>query len=133
MEKKAMKKILAVLFITFICSGLTGCATSKKVLPLHDEVLSYELPYDLTDLRTLDALNAQDGWQLEATDKEKGMIRIRNVQYTRLNDRDRRVLTFTITRVDRRHTSVALAPESQRTLSGGDMLKAISARLKNEL
>lgn len=128
-----MKKIFAALFITLICSGLTGCATSKKVLPLHDEVLTYELPYDLTYLRTLDALNAQDGWQLEETDKEKGKIRIRNVQYTRMNDSDLRTLTFIVTRIDRKHTSVALAPESQRTLSGGDMLKAISAQLKTEL
>jgi len=38
-----------------------------------------------------------------------------------------------VKRVDRTHTSVTLAPESQRSLSGGDMLKAIDTMLSAEL
>jgi len=128
-----MKNLVAVFMIMFLVSGLSGCATAKKVLPLHNEVLTYELPYDLTYLRTLDALNAQSGWLLEETDKEKGLIRVRNIEFSRLDDKDLRVLTFHIKRVDRSHTSVALAPESQRSLSGGDLLKAVGERLQAEI
>lgn len=119
--------------VFFAAVFLAGCATTKKILPLHDEMLVYELPYDLTYLRTLDALDLQKGWQLKETDKEKGLITIRNVDYQRLDDSDKRELTFVVKRVDRAHTSVQLVPNSQRTLSGGDMLKAIGEKLGAEL
>ena len=128
-----MKNLFSFLLIAILSGCLFGCATAKKVLPLHDEVLIYELPYDLTYLRTLEALDNQSGWVLDETEKEKGIIRIRNVEFSRWDDADLRSLTFNIKRIDRSHTSIALAPESQRSLNGGDMLKVIGDRLKADL
>lgn len=128
-----MKKIAPVFLIALFGLILAGCSTTEKILPLHDEVLTYELPYDLTYLRALDALNAQSGWLLEQTDKEKGIIKVRNIEYSRLDDADLRTLAFRVKRIDRTHTSVALAPESQRSLNGGDLLEAVDAQLRREL
>ena len=127
-----MRNKLKVFLIILIGFGVAGCATAKKILPLHDEVITYNLPYDLTFLKTLDALNLQDGWELSRTEKEKGIICIQNTQYSRFNDADKRTLTFLVKRVDREHTSVSLAPESQRVLTGGDVLKAVGKRISAE-
>lgn len=126
---KAIKTVLTF----FLVLSLAGCATTKKVLPLHDEVLVYALPYDLTYLRTFEALDMQAGWLIDNTDKEKGMINIRNIDYARLDDSDKRKLSFLVKRVDRSHTSVQLAEDSQRTLCGGDLLKAVGEKLSAEL
>lgn len=128
-----MRNLLKTFLIVLFGLGLASCATGTKGLTLHDEVLIYALPYDLTYLRTLDALNLQDGWELAQTEKEKGIIRVQNTQYSRFDDSDKRSLTFLVKRVDRDHTSVSLAPESQRILSGGDILKAVGKQLSSEV
>ncbi|HOG24438.1 MAG: hypothetical protein BWY44_01129 [Candidatus Omnitrophica bacterium ADurb.Bin292] len=128
-----MRTIGMILTGALFCFYFSGCATVEKMLPFHDEVLVYELPLDLTYLRTTEAMETLPGWVIESTDKEKGVIAARNVEYSRLDDSDTRTVTVLVKRVDRTHTSVTLAPESQRSLSGGDMLKAIDTMLSAEL
>ena len=112
---------------------MSGCSTSQKVFPVHDEVLSYKLPYDLTYLRALEALENVSGWELEETEKEKGYITVRNVAYSRFDDADKRRATFLLKRVAREETSIELAPQSQRVVGGDDLLKRISQYLSREL
>lgn len=128
-----LKSLASVFLLMFFF--VTGCVNIQKspVYPAHDEVLLYELPYDLTYLRTLDALSNLPGWELDITEKEKGTIRVRNLNWTRLDDSDRRLVTFVISRVSRTETSVQIAPESQRTLGGGDLMKHINKYVSAEL
>ncbi len=112
--------------------GLAGCNTVGEVLPPNDEVLIYKLPYDLTYLRTMEALDGQGYWQLEETDKEKGIISVRDTNYSRLDDSDLRVITFWVKRVDRGTTSVAIEPKSQKVFGGKKLLDAIGEALGRE-
>ena len=114
--------------------SLTGCLTTgEKIFPVHDEVLIYNLPYDLTYLRTLEALENVNDWELEETEKEKGIITVRNIAFSRLDDADKRSATVLIKRVSRNETSVTLAPQSQRVVGGDELLKRISQFLTREL
>jgi hypothetical protein len=121
------------LIILMIGAALPGCAKDRKpLLPVHDEVLVYQLPYDLTYLRTLDALNSVHGWDLEVTDKEKGLIRVRNVDYTGFDNSDQRTADFVLKRLNSDETSIELARNSQQILGAGDLLKAVSIQLNRE-
>jgi hypothetical protein len=111
----------------------TGCSSMKEeVLPVHDEVLIYNLPYDLMFLRTLEALESVEGWELEETDKEKGLIVVRNINFSSFNDADKRAATFVLRRVNRQKTSVALTEASQRVVDGDLLLKKIGEFLGRE-
>lgn len=112
---------------------MSGCFNHNPVLPVHDEVLVYDIPYDLTFLRVIDALQSVAGWDLELTTKEAGLIRVRNIDYGGLDDSDRRTVTFLVKRIDSGKTSVELAPNSQQTLGSGDLLKAVSGELSREV
>jgi len=122
------------ILMTFVLAvTLTACASNRKpFLPVHDEVLVYPLAYDLTYLRTMDALMAVEGWDLEVTDKENGLIRVRNMDYTGLDNSDQRTATFILKRLNVRETSVELAPDSQQILGAGTLIKAVSAQLNRE-
>ena len=120
--------------ILLLCAGisLAGCAAQKKVLPLHDEVLKFNLPFDLTYLRTMEGLEHAEGWELQLTEKEKGVIVIRNISYGSIGDADQRDATFLLKRIGSHETSIQLAPDSQRVIGGGDLLKRISASLDRQ-
>ena len=113
--------------------GLAGCNSVGEVLPPNDEVLVYKLPYDLTYLRTMEALNSVENWQLEETDKERGMISVRDTNYSRLDDSDLRVITFVIKRVDRGTTSVSIDTQSQKVFGGKKLLDTIGEALGREI
>lgn len=123
---------LVVVFLVAI--ALTGCASSKKpLLPAHDEVLVYPLAYDLTFLKTMEALMSIPGWDMEITDKESGLIRVRNIDYTGLDDSDQRLATFVLKRVARGETSIELEKGSQQVFGVKDLMKAISTQLNREV
>lgn len=119
MKKESFLIVLsAMLFVSSSCSSL-------KDFPAYDQVLIYDRPYDYTYLRTVEALNTFSDWTLEETDKNKGLIVMRNTQYSHLFDRDKLVARFTVKSLGRRQTSVALEPSSQRLEQGGVLLKRI--------
>jgi hypothetical protein len=128
-----MNYISKFVLVLILGLGLAGCNTVGKVLPPNDEVLVYKLPYDLTYLRTLDVLTTIGHWQLEETDKEKGFINVRDMNYSRFDDSDRRVITFVIKRVDRETTSVSIDPNSQKVFGGKELLDAIGEALGREI
>ncbi|MEI7751582.1 MAG: hypothetical protein WCJ71_05755 [Candidatus Omnitrophota bacterium] len=113
--------------------GLAGCNTVGEVLPPNDEVLIYKLPYDLTYLRTMEALDGKGDWQLEETDKERGVISVRDTNYSQLDDSDLRVITFAVKRVDRGTTAVSIEPKSQKVFGGKKLLDAVGEALGREV
>lgn len=123
---------LPKLSFVLVLSLLVGCAVGPKVGPLHDETLIYPLAFDLTYLRTLEALQRVPGWELESTEKEKGLIRVRNINFSGLDDADKRNATFQLKRVDRKETSIQLIPQSQRVVGVGELLSEISKTLNKE-
>ncbi|HTL46654.1 MAG TPA: hypothetical protein VL688_01190 [Verrucomicrobiae bacterium] len=125
-----IKKTLILVFAV----ALAGCASTKdKLLPAHDEVLIYQLPFDLTYLRTLEAVENVGGWELEETEKEKGLIKVRNIDFGSFEDADIRTATLLITRMNRNETSVSLAEYSQHVKDGDVLLKRISQYLSREV
>jgi len=121
-----------LVLILILGLALAGCNTVGEVLPPNDQVLVYKLSYDLTFLRTMEALDSVGTWQLEETDKEKGTIIVRDTNYSRLDDSDMRTITFLVKRVDRATTSVSIAPESQKVYGGKTLLDAVGAALGRE-
>lgn len=133
-----MKKGSVPSFLLFfmLVTLVSGCALSRiggKVMPTYDEVLIYDLPYDLVYLRSLEALESLPDWELEETEKEKGIIRVRNINFSTFTDADQRTATVLVTRINRQKTSVALAPHSRHVVGGGDLLERVSLYLSREL
>src|SRR5262245_61847746 len=131
-----MKKFFSFLFIPAFLIVAAGCQHSVQksiVYPANDEVLRYDLPYDLTYLRVLEAIDSLSGWQLDTTEKEKGAITIRNLDWVRLDDSDRRYMTFLVKNAGPRETTVEIAPESRHILGGADMLKKIQQYVSREI
>ena len=128
-----MKLFSGIVLVLILSFGFSACNTVGKVLPPNDEVLIYPLPYDLTYLRTMEALDGQGHWQLEETDKEKGTLGVRDTNYSRLDDSDLRDITFLVRRVDRGTTSVSIDPKSQKVFGGAELMKAIDAALSREI
>lgn len=124
------KKGLMAIFFGIL---FAGCLQHKPFLPVHDQVLVYDIPYDLVYLRVLEGLQSVPGWDLEATVKEAGLIRVRNINISTLEDSDKRTITFLVKRLESGKTSVELAPSSQQTLGGGDLIKAVAHELDREL
>lgn len=128
---------LKTLSLWVVFAGLLfhyGCAAEKKIPPAYEEVLIYQLPYDLVYLRVFEALeNVNNEWELEETEKEKGIIRARNMAYSRLDDADKRTATILVKRLGRGQTSVALAPYSNQVLGGKELMKRISQYVSREL
>lgn len=127
-----MKNILTTLVIAILTLGFAGCNSVGEVLPPNDEVLVYKLPYDLAYLRTMEALDNHGSWQLDQTDKENGILSVKDTNFSRLDDSDRRVVKFLIKRVDRNTTSISIDPDSQKIYGGADLLKSVSATLGRE-
>ena len=129
-----MKRFSAIVLILILGVGLTGCNTARrKVVPPCDQVLVYKLAFDLTYLRALEALGSQGSWQYEETDKEKGLISVRDMNYSSLDDSDVRVISFVVKRVDRETTSVALTPKSRQVYGGAGLMKAVDEALRREI
>lgn len=131
-----MKKVPFFYFLIAVLFAVSGCKSSIQksiVYPANDEILRYNLPYDLVYLRTLEAVGSMQGWELEITEKEKGTVAVRNLDWTRPDDSDRRILTFLIKRESRQVTTVEIAPSSRHILGGGAMLKKIQQYVSREL
>ncbi len=131
-----MKRFFGLITIFALAMGLQACAAMHRnpLLPVHDEVLVYQLPFDVAYLRALDALQNVQDWQLEYTEKEKGLIQVRNINYSGLDDADKRVVTFLIKKgADRGQTTVELAKESQQVLGAEVLIKAVSHSLEREV
>ena len=122
------------LALVIVLVGFSGCAASNKVIPpLNDQSLIYDLPYDLVYLKTIEAAENVQGWEMEETEKEKGVIRISNSNTLEFSDADKREITLIVKRLSRGKTSVQIAPESQRVIGGDVVLQRISDFVSREI
>lgn len=129
-----MKQMTWVMLAVLLLAPLTGCASFRdEAVPAHTEVLIYDLPYDLTYLKTIESVESVDGWELDETEKARGVIRARNTEFSNLADKDKSTATFLVKRINRSQTSIELAPESQRVLGGATLMKRISEYVGSEL
>jgi hypothetical protein len=127
-----MKRLWVLMAVFFLSAGTTGCAHKLNSLPVHDRVLTYDLPFDVTFLRAMESIGKVQDWVLESTDKEKGTLSARNINFFRFDDSDKHVLIFEIKRLGRSKTSVQLAKESQQVPEGDKLLQAIDDSLSHE-
>ena len=127
------KRMTPILILALLSISTLGCSTEQKLLPKNDETLIYQLPYDLTFLRTVEALEQHRDWELEETEKEKGIIVVRNLAHSHLEDADKRRIIFNIRRISSEKTSISIDPNCQYVLGGSELLKLITKYLSNEL
>ena len=128
-----MRKLAtSFLILLVMASGFYGCKKSS-VLPSWDEVLVYPLPYDLTYLRTMEAVDSHPDWELDYTEKEAGIIKIHNQRYSSFADADLRYATLMVKRLEHNKSSVEFAPESQAVVGGDEILKLIKKTLSDEV
>lgn len=102
------------------------------MLPLHDEVLVFPLPYDRAFLRTMEAVDAHPEWDLELSDKESGILKIRNYRYSSYADADQRTATLLVKRLGPRRTSIEFDKDSRAVVGGDEVLKLIKQYLALE-
>ena len=124
-----MKRIQTLFIFAFIVFILAGCASVKDA-PKYDQVLVYDEPFDYTFLKTMEALNTVKGWTLEETDKNKGIIILRNTEYSHLFDHDKWLVRFNLVSLGRKKTSVSIDPASQYNVKGGELLDRIDEIIK---
>lgn len=121
---------IMVLLLVSGCASLRNCGTKCDEKIKYDRVLEYDLPFDYVYMKTIDAMNLIPNWVLEETDKEKGIVVLRNVQFGHIFDRDKNVAHVNVKRVSRKHTTVALDPDSQELPQGGEILNKIDEIMK---
>ena len=126
---RSIRSHLAVLAVLLVVSMTAGCLTTgsglKKEDPPFDRTIVFDRPFDVTFLKTMEALNTFPDWLLQETNKEAGLIILRNQQYGHLFDRDKGIARFAIKRVNRKQTSVELDPSSQDMGKGKVLLDKI--------
>lgn len=120
-----MKTIVRPFLLIFAASVLVfGCAGLEDH-PVYDRVHVYNKPFDYTYLRVIEALNALPNWLLEETDKEKGILVYRNIQYGHLFDYDKQTARLVVSRVSISQTSVRLDPPTQKVEGAAEMFQKI--------
>ena len=133
MKLEAARKWSLVYVFIMGLALFSGCALfgdRVEDVPPRERVLLFDRPFDVTYLRTLEALNTFPGWVLEQTDKEKGLIVLRNRQYSHLFDKDKMAARFLLKRVNRQQTSVELDPSSPAFEEEGVLLDRIDQVMK---
>ena len=121
--------ILAIIFLLLFSFG---CKREEAVLQPHDEVLVYSLPMDLAFLRVVEAAEVHPDWEPDWTDKEKGIIHLRNVRYSSFADADRREATLLVQHRGPEGITIQLDPQSQSVVGGDEILNLIRKALSEE-
>jgi hypothetical protein len=121
--------LLAVALANSGCVAKLLETGTKNPVIRYNDILVYEKPFDYTYLGVVKAVDRVPGWRLSNTDKMKGVVTARNEEYEDLFDKDKREITVLVKRIDRKRTSVELAPESQTMLGARVMLQAIQQNL----
>ena len=122
---------LSVLLSLIFCFALSGCAGKSNYLlpdqvpPGNSQEVLVEQPYDFVYLAVFDTVNDLTEWAPDKTLQTEGLIRLRNTQFSRLDDSDRRFVQIRIRRDGQFQTSVFLEPESRNIIGASDVLDAI--------
>ncbi|MSR77446.1 MAG: hypothetical protein EXS63_04385 [Candidatus Omnitrophica bacterium] len=132
-EVRMKKYSIVGMMVLSLALGSWGCKTVEKIIsPAHSEVLIYNLSFDLTYLRTLEALQTVPDWELRLTEKEKGKILVYNLAFGKFGDSDKRSITFLLSRISRTQTSVRIDPDDQHVPGGGALMERVASFLNQE-
>jgi len=125
-------KLISISFLILILAS--GCTSTgkPKFIEVHDEVILAPYALDYTYLRTLEAVQALPDWELDRTDKEKGILHLKNVRFSSFADADMRLATLQLKRVGPRETSVQFTEKTQSIVGGDEVLKAVKQYLGME-
>lgn len=127
-------RIVTLLSLVF-CVLFSGCASKTCCLPSDQgpasnyQEIVVEKPFDFVYLAVFDVANMLSSWVPDQTVKNEGLIRLRNTQYSRFDDSDRRTIEINIRRDDNSHTRVLLAPQSRNVIGASDVFEAIRLKL----
>ena len=114
-------KGLSVLIV--VCVMVCGCNTLGETV-IHDELFTYEKPFDRVYLTALEAIEENSEWDLVSTNKMEGLILVRASDFMRED-----AATVVIKRLNRMQTSIELAKESQSIRGVESLLKSIDKSL----
>jgi hypothetical protein len=104
------------------CRTLNDAPFGSEVV--HNELLTYDLSFDKTYMLVIEAINETPGWTLASTDKGAGKI------YAMTNSFNYdETACLLVKRIDRKKTSVELAPEAQVKKGVEELLKRIDLKL----
>ncbi len=130
---KEFVKFTAVFSCLVLSLVSSGCAGSNKLTATREantKVLVYERPYDLVFLRVIEAADLLETWDVEITDKEKGLVSFHNVNFSAFSGEDKREISVLVKRISRSETSVQLAPYSQKAIDTDKLLDVIDLSVK---
>jgi len=119
LTKTEFKKYVAVISMLLIVP-LAGCKTMGNTLVVHDELFTYNVPYDKGYMTVIEAVNETPGWKLGSVDKRVGKVVAYNEKF--MND-DRVVIL--VKDIGKEKMSVELAPDSQAIEDVDELLKQI--------
>lgn len=89
---------------------LSGCGILSKQEPIKYIAYTYEQPYDLVYLKTMEVLDSDNNWVFGVTRKELGTIEMRNINYANWFGMDRQYVKFLVKYVSPTETSVEIDP-----------------------
>jgi|GEM_PF-2882129 len=122
--------------VTFLWAFLLmACASPSHFLPIekipagNSEEIHISKSYDFVFLSVFDAVNASDHWAPSQTLKDEGLIRLRNTQFSKIDDSSARAVDVRIRRDSLTQTSVFLDQDSRRVIGADEVLNAIRKKL----
>lgn len=131
-----MKSKVWVGFYLSLTLFLAACAgPSSPYLPAeqvpagNSREIRVNKAFDFVYLNTFDAVNMMPNWIPEKTIKDEGLIQLKNKEYSRFDDSDRRVINLRIRRDSPTQTSVFLEQDSQRVIGADEVLAVIRKKL----
>ena len=111
-----MSSLQKFVFLT-VSLAISGCVSFNHWSDTSKyKVYTYDQPYDLVYLKTLETVDASDNWAIQYTNKEQGTMEFRNIKYANPFDFDRQVANFSVKRISQLNTSVQLEPAKSRCL-----------------
>ena len=110
---------------------LAGCGIFEKQPPIKYVAYTYEQPFDLVFLKTIEILDMDNDWAFSYTAKERGIIELRNMNYENWFGVDRQHVRFVVRRVSQAETSVEIDPSSSQCKGKTcvDMLEKVNTGL----
>jgi hypothetical protein len=119
LTKTEVKKYAVILSILMVLP-IAGCKTMGDSLVIHDELFTYNVPYDQGYMMVVEAVNETPGWRLGSVDKRAGKVVVYNKSFMS----DDRVVIL-IKNIGKEKMSVELAPDSQAIKDVDALLKQI--------
>lgn len=128
-----LKLLSGTFFVTAFF--LAACASSSPYLPVekipasNSEEIHVDKAFDFVYLNVFDAANEMKTWSPTKTLKDEGLIQLRNSQFSRFDESDRREIYLRVRRDTPMKTSVFLEPDSRRVIGADEVLAAVRKKL----